>query len=160
MKMRIGVLSDTHLQRVSRELEEIFEKYLSDKDLVLHAGDIVSTEIVDFLCQRDLQAVYGNMDPPEVRSVLPARTVMELGPYRVGLTHGGGSNKGLEARVRSEFRGVDVIVYGHSHIPVNHVKEGVLLFNPGTATGFSFSGIHTLGILELNDGVHGEIIRV
>ena len=158
MKIRIGVISDTHLGHVSSELKEIYDKYLADKDLILHAGDIVSMEIVDFLRKKELEAVHGNMDPLEVKNLLPRRKVIELGPYRLGLTHGGGPSDGLEDRIWAEFRDVDVVVYGHSHRAVNHVREGVLVFNPGTATGFSHSGIHSIGILELDDTIRGEII--
>ncbi len=160
MKIKIGVLSDTHLHGVTREFREIYDKYLSDKDIILHAGDLVSTDIVDFLSGKDFHGVYGNMDPVEVKELLPAKKIIELGPYRLGITHGWGSSVGLEGRIRPEFQNVDVIVYGHSHHPVNHVKEGVLLFNPGTATGFSSDGTHTIGILELGDTIHGDIIRV
>ncbi|MBW2614897.1 MAG: metallophosphoesterase family protein [Deltaproteobacteria bacterium] len=160
MKMKIGVISDTHLGRVTREFEQIYDRYLSDKDLILHAGDITSTVIVDFLSRKDFHGVYGNMDPYDVRDMLPDKKVIELGPYRLGLIHGGGPSAGLEGRVWSEFQNVDVIVYGHSHKAVNHVREGVLVFNPGTASGFSSSGIHSIGILELGDTIQGEIVTL
>ena len=158
MKISIGVLSDTHLKHVTGDLRQIYNRYLSDRDLVLHAGDVVSTEIVDFLEKKDFHAVHGNMDPCEVQELLPGKKVIELGPYRIGLIHGWGPSAGLEDRVRQQFGEVDVIVYGHSHIAANHIREGVLFFNPGAATGFSRSGIHTMGVLELGDAVHGEII--
>jgi putative phosphoesterase len=158
--MKIGVLSDTHLHRVTDEFREIFETYLSDTDLILHAGDVVSTEVIDFLERRPFFGVRGNMDPPEVRERLAGKRMIELGPFRLGLIHGWGSTKGLEERVWPEFRGVDVIVYGHSHHPANQVGQGVVLFNPGTATGYTPSGANTLGILELGETVHGEIITL
>jgi len=58
--------------------------------------------------------------------------------------------------VLAQFNDVDVIVYGHSHKPMNEVVQGVLLFNPGTASGFSSSGAHTLGILECGETVKGK----
>ena len=162
MKIKIGVISDTHLSGVTGEFKQIYDKFLSDKDLILHAGDIVSPEIVDFLNRKNFHGVHGNMDPLEVTEMLPAKKIVELGPYRLGLVHGGGSSAGLEDRIWSEFRShnVDIIVYGHSHHAVNHVREGVLFFNPGTATGFSSSGIHSIGVLELDDTIHGEIITL
>ncbi len=160
MKLRIGVLSDTHLRHVTRELRDIYDRYLADKDVVLHAGDVVSTEVVDFLSKTNFHGVYGNMDPVEVRKLLPERKIIELGSYRLGLIHGWGASAGLEDRIWAQFAKVDVIVYGHSHQAANHVREGVLLFNPGTATGFSFSGVHTVGELELGDTIRGEIIAL
>jgi len=64
----------------------------------------------------------------------------------------------LEDRIAEEFSGVDAIVYGHSHQAVNHLKNGVLYFNPGTATGYSSSGLHSIGLLELGDTIAGRII--
>lgn len=156
--MKIGVISDTHLREVSDELKRIEREHLSCTDLVLHAGDVVSAEVVRFFKRRNFRGVHGNMDPPEVRSLLPEKEIIELGRYRLGLIHGWGASRGLEDRIAECFQGVDIIVYGHSHEPANHVKSGILFFNPGTATGYSGSGLHTLGMLELNDRVHGEII--
>lgn len=160
MNMKIGVLSDTHLSGVTRELRKIYENHLSDKDLILHAGDVVSTEVIDFLDRKNFYGVHGNMDPPEVKESLPRKKLIELGPYRLGLIHGWGASAGVEDRIRDEFQNVDVIVYGHSHLPANHMRDKALFFNPGTATGFSFSGMHTIGVLELGDMIHGTIVRM
>ncbi len=158
MNIKIGILSDTHLKKVSREIEHIFEEYLADKDLVLHAGDVVSEEVLNFLGQKELHAVHGNMDPFEVQRRLPGKSILELGPFRLGLVHGWGPSAGLEDRIVSEFTDVDVIVYGHSHIAANHTRDGILFFNPGTATGYASSGIHSIGVLELGETVTGRII--
>ncbi|MFH1241175.1 MAG: metallophosphoesterase family protein [Pseudomonadota bacterium] len=158
--MKIGVLSDTHLKRITHELREIYNNHLSEKELILHAGDIVSPEIIDFLSRKTFHGVHGNMDPSEVKELLPRKKIVELGQYRLGLIHGWGSSAGLEDRIWSEFHDVDVIVYGHSHHEANRIKEGVLLFNPGTATGYSPSSRHTIGILELSDTIRGEIVTL
>jgi putative phosphoesterase len=160
MKMKIGVLSDTHLRRMTKGFREIYDKYLSDKDLILHAGDVVSIEIVNFLSRNSFHGVYGNMDPVELKERLSNKKIIKLGPYRIGLIHGWGASKGLEDRIWKEFQNVDIIVYGHTHHAASHMREGVLLFNPGTATGYSFSGIHTIGVLELDDTIRGEIISL
>ncbi|MDY6971946.1 MAG: metallophosphoesterase family protein [Thermodesulfobacteriota bacterium] len=157
--MKIGVLSDTHLHRVTREFGEIYDKYLSDKDVILHAGDVVSVEIVEFLSRKEFYGVHGNMDPLEIRKLLPRKKIIELGSFRLGLIHGGGrASSGLEDRIWAEFEGVEAIVYGHSHQATNHMRDGVLLFNPGAATSFSCSGTHSIGVLELDDTIRGEII--
>jgi putative phosphoesterase len=160
MKMKIGVLSDTHLHRLTRDFRDILDQFLWDVDLIFHVGDFVSPEIVEFLSRKDFHGVHGNMDPIEVKEVLPEKKVVQLGHHKVGLIHGFGPSRGLEERIRAEFRDVDVIVYGHSHRAANYVKEGILLFNPGTATGFSFSRNHSLGILEVGETIRGEIILI
>ncbi len=158
--MKIGVLSDTHLNRVTEELKEIYDKHLADKDIILHAGDVVSIEVLDFLKRNNFHGVHGNMDPSDVKDVLPEKMEIELGPYRLGLIHGYRHPYGREDRIRSEFKNVDIIIYGHSHRAVNHKKDGVLFFNPGTATGFSSSDSNSIGVLELGDIIRGEIIEL
>jgi putative phosphoesterase len=160
MKFRIGVISDTHLRAVTNTFMEIWDQYLCDKDVIVHAGDIVSTDIIEFLSRKDFHGVHGNMDPVEVKALLPRKKVIELGPYRLGLIHGWGASASLEDGILEEFENVDIIVYGHTHHAASHNREGVLLFNPGTATGFASSGIHSIGILELDHIIRGEIIRL
>ena len=156
--MRIGVLSDTHLHRVSRDLREILDHHLSQVDVLFHVGDYTSPVVMEFLSSKNFHGVYGNMDPLGIRAVLPEKKIVELGGFRFGLIHGWGSSAGLEEKVLGQFTDVDVIVYGHSHKPMNDVVQGVLLFNPGTASGYSSYGVHSIGILECGDTVEGEII--
>ena len=158
---KVAVLSDTHLNTVTAEFEGLWRKFCVDADLVLHAGDVVCEEVVRFMSQAYFHGVHGNMDPPEVRSMLPSQKVIEIEGMLVGLAHGRGSPEGLEERILEDFDQVDMIVYGHSHLPVDHVKYGVRFFNPGTATGLCRSGENTIGLLEFGDnGVTGRIISV
>lgn len=158
--VRVGVLSDTHLSRVSADLGDILERHFSRTDMILHAGDYVSAEVVRFLSKKAFTGVHGNMDSQEIKETLPEKTVIEVGPWKVGLIHGWGPATGLEEKILIEFQDVDVIVYGHAHRAANHTKEGVLLFNPGTATGYSRSGLNSVGILEFGKTVKGEIIDI
>ena len=158
MSMRIGVLSDTHLHQVSKDFRDLLDRRFFDVDVLFHAGDYTSPVVVEFLSLKNFHGVYGNMDPLAVRAVLPEKKIVEIEGFRFGLIHGWGSPRGLEERVLASFNEVDVIVYGHSHRALNEVVQGVLLFNPGTASGFSSSGVHTIGILECGDTVKGEIV--
>ncbi len=157
-KLRVGVISDTHLNGVTRELEALFEDHLAEADVILHAGDVVSCEVIEFLQQKPFYGVSGNMDPPDVRAALPGSCEIDLGSYRVGLIHGWGAAEGLEERVWDRFSNVDVIVYGHSHRPAVTTLGGVILFNPGTALGFSRDGKRSIGILELSRGISPQIL--
>ncbi len=160
MTMKVGVLSDTHLHGVTDALRRIHDRYLAELDVLLHAGDVVSAEVVRFLDGGLFYGVHGNMDPPELRDLLPAARVVELNGVRIGLTHGAGSASTCERAAARRFSDVDVVVYGHSHTPANRFVNGVLLFNPGTATGPCRSGAHTLGILELGEEVKGRIVEI
>ena len=158
--MKIGVISDTHLQDVSLGLRDIYKDYFSDVDMIIHAGDLVSAKIADFLGQKPLHVVQGNMDGWDVKERFPEKKIIETNGFRLGLIHGWGPPFGLEKRLRSEFSDVDVIIYGHSHRPANHVDKGTLFFNPGTAMGFKISGSNSIGILDIEEDVKGTIIKI
>jgi putative phosphoesterase len=158
--MKIGVISDTHLKKVTQQLMDIYDRYLSGVDMIVHAGDLVSMDIVDFLSQKPLHVVQGNMDEWDVKEQFDTKKIIEVNGFRLGLIHGWGSPGGIEKRIRSEFDDVNAIIYGHSHRPANHSDKGVLLFNPGTASGFAISGSHSIGILDVEDELRGRIIMV
>lgn len=158
--MNIGVISDTHLKDVDLRLTTIYEEYFSDVDMIIHAGDLVSPAIVDFFSKKPLHVVQGNMDNAIIRERFPVKAILDVNGFRLGLIHGWGSPFGIEKRIRSEFKDVHVIVYGHSHKPANHMEEGILFFNPGTATGLCMSGSHSIGILSIDKEVKGTIINL
>lgn len=159
-KITIGVLSDTHLSRVTGAFKELYDQMLADVDLIMHAGDFVSEEIVAFLDQKTFHGVHGNMDSFGIKQQLPEKKIVEIGFYRLGLIHGSGPKGGLEERVLAEFQNVDVVIFGHSHRPENRQRGGVLLFNPGSASGYRPSGFNSIGIITLADTIQGEIIRL
>ncbi len=160
MAFTIGVISDTHLRQVTKEFERLYEKYLADKDLIIHAGDIVCEDVIEFLSQKPLKAVCGNMDPFELRKKLLPKEIIDVEGFKLGVIHGWGPSAGLEERILNEMPETDVIIYGHSHYPSNQVREGVLMFNPGTATGYPSAGFNSIGILEIDDTIQGKIIRL
>jgi len=156
--MKIGVISDTHLRDVDSQLIDIYEEYFSDMDMIIHAGDLVSLGVVDFLSQKPLHVVQGNMDSLNIKERFPKKSIVEVSGFRLGLIHGWGSPFGMERRIRSEFSDVNVIIYGHTHRPAHHIDRGVVLFNPGTATGLSVGGSNSIGILDIGETVEGKII--
>ena len=98
---------------------------------------------------------------PRVEDEIPPKRVLQIGRFRIGLIHGWGSPLDLEDRIRREFENVDCIVYGHSHYPANHIREGILFFNPGTACDRRHAGSNTVGILEVGeDAITGRIIAI
>lgn len=158
--MKLGVISDTHLEEVAPQLIHIYQDCFSDVDMIIHAGDVVSTAIVDFLGRKPLHLVQGNMDSSEIKKRFPKKKVIDVQGFRLGLIHGWGSPSGIEKRIRSEFDDIDAIVYGHSHMPAYHTERGVIFFNPGSAAGFSISGSHSIGILDISKEIRGSIITL
>ncbi len=160
--MRIGVISDTHIPSVTDRLPERVFAEFRGADLILHAGDMVSLSVLEALEKlTKVEAVCGNMDHLDVCSTLPAKRIIEAGKFRIGLTHGFGAPNGLVEWVKDQFIGdkVDAIVFGHSHHAMNEVIDGVLFFNPGTATDRRFSHELSIGMLEVDDtSITGTII--
>jgi len=159
--LKIGVISDTHLRGPDDRLLAIIRKHFHGAELILHAGDLVDLRVLDAFGDKDVIAVCGNMDSSNVEDEIPPKRVLEIGRFRIGLIHGWGSPLDLEDRIRNEFENVDCIVYGHSHLPANHIREGILFFNPGTACDRRHAGSNTVGILEVGeDAITGRIIAI
>lgn len=158
--MRIGVVSDTHIPMRARTLPaEIFNGLLG-VEMILHAGDLVDLQVLAELSAiAPVYAVHGNVDPPEVRRVLPRTRIIEAGPFRIGLTHGYGSGGNTPLRALQTFKDVDCVVFGHSHQALCERRGRVLLFNPGSPTDKRWSEKHSYGILTVNAAsISGEIV--
>ncbi len=160
--MRILVLSDTHIPRVAHDIPQKVYDEIEGVDMILHAGDFVEKDLLDRLnILKPTHAVCGNMDAANLRNVLNPKEVIEVEKVKIGLIHGYGVPKDLIDTVRSEFGGIDAIVFGHSHAPVNIVKDGVLFFNPGSPTDTIFATVNSYGILEVDDKkITGRIVRL
>jgi len=158
--MLIGVMSDTHLERVTGGLQRILESHFQKADLILHAGDIVSGAVLSYLDGWGVSSVRGNMDRPEVSGVLPVKRVIQAGPFKIGLIHGFGAPRGLAEKLINEFDEIDCLVFGHSHQAANRVAGGVLCFNPGSAAESLTGRRRTIGLLHVTDRIEGEIVHI
>ena len=158
--MKIGVISDTHLREPGLEFMRMVESHFKDVETIFHAGDFVDLSIAEYLSsQKELIAVCGNMDSPEIQKAFPRKRMVEMKGFKIGLIHGGGPPFGIESRIRGEFDKVDAIVYGHSHVPTSHRVKEIAFFNPGSPTR-SFIHRATVGILHLGEKIQGEIIKI
>nr|WP_202387596.1 metallophosphoesterase [Nocardioides flavescens] len=135
------LLADTHLPKRARDLPAEVWAEVDRADVVLHAGDWVEVDLLDRLEERSRRLVgcWGNNDGPELRARLPEVARVELGGVRFAVVHETGSKEGRERRCAAAYPDVDVLVFGHSHIPWDTVAErpdsGTLrLLNPGSPT--------------------------
>jgi putative phosphoesterase len=134
--VRAVVLSDTHLRADSaRRLPDVVYDALASADVVLHCGDVVERTLLDDLAAyAPVHAVLGNNDV-SLRGTLPERLVVELDGVRVGMVHDSGPTKGRPARMRRAFPSCELVVFGHSHAPVDEPGiDGQWLLNPGSPT--------------------------
>lgn len=157
--MLIGVVSDTHL--TDGPIPEFLIDAFRDVDMILHAGDILEMPVLDQLSGiADTFAVKGNMDHGDVARVLPAKRIIEVEGFKIGLTHGFGAPTDMISKVGAQFDDVDCIVFGHTHTPFVKEEEGVLYFNPGTPTDRIFTDRNSLGYLEITDRIEPRIIDI
>jgi putative phosphoesterase len=161
--MKIGVLSDTHIQSIDEAQclsARLMAGPFADVAAVLHAGDVVIPQLEEYLYPLPWYSVRGNMDQTLV--TVPISRIVELAGKRLGMIHGWGAAEGIEQRVLTSFAGhrLDVLIFGHSHQPLCRKVGSVLLFNPGSATDRRRAKHHTVGILTINNHVSGEIIPI
>src|SRR5438270_7681733 len=129
----IGGLADTPIRRNSaRRLPAALYAALERADLVLHAGDVVTGAVLEELGgYAPTLAVLGNNDG-ELAGRLPEQRSFTVEGLRVAMVHDSGPRQGREGRLRRRFPTADVVVFGHSHVPVDAPGlDGQWLFNPG-----------------------------
>jgi putative phosphoesterase len=178
----LGVLADTHIPdrepQLNPRILEIFQ--LAKVDVILHAGDVSTSGVLDELKQvAPVYAVQGNRDIVYLRQ-LPLRIEMDFEGVSIGMAHGHGTfsrymvdkiHRAVSGRkvgryllrLLQAFPAVDVIVFGHLHVPCNFRLKGKLFFNPGsTSYPWPRGDPATLGLLHIdgNAGVEGEIISL
>ncbi len=135
--MRLLLLADTHIPRRARDLPPQVWQAVDDVDVVIHAGDWVEEPLLDALETRAsrLIGVYGNNDGPALRRRLPEVARAELAGIHLAVIHETGASRGRERRCAEQYAGVDVLVFGHSHIPWDTTAQtGLRLLNPGSPT--------------------------
>ncbi|WP_281964899.1 metallophosphoesterase family protein [Serinicoccus marinus] len=134
--MRLLLLADTHVPKRAKDLPAPVWDRVAKADVVVHAGDWVTPDLLDTLEQRSsrLVAVWGNNDGPELRRRLPEVARTEIGGLRWGVVHETGSKERRQERMRAAYPDLDVLVFGHSHIPWDTEHDGLRLLNPGSPT--------------------------
>jgi putative phosphoesterase len=138
--------------------------HLRGAELILHAGDVCTADVLDELAAyAPVRAVRGNNDGPDVAAWgAPDTLDLDLGGLRVAMIHDAGPAAGRPVRLRRRFLGADLVVFGHSHIPLDHTQDGLRIFNPGSPTDRRRQPQGTIGLLDIADGrlVAAQILPV
>jgi putative phosphoesterase len=135
--MKLVLISDTHLPVRAKKLPAVLWEEIEAADVVIHAGDWVSVELLDELTQRSARLIgcWGNNDGPLLRARLPEVARETLDGLSVAVVHETGAAKGREERCERAYPDVDLLVFGHSHIPWDTTTpRGLRLLNPGSPT--------------------------
>jgi uncharacterized protein len=148
----IGVISDTH-----GLLRPEAVAALRGTDRIIHAGDIGDPAILVRLNGiAPVIAVRGNVDREAWARKVPETNPLEIGRVSIYVLH-----ILDELDLKPEVAGFAAIVYGHSHVPKQEVKNGVLYFNPGSAGPRRFKLPVTVGKLIVHDGrIEAEILHL
>jgi uncharacterized protein len=134
---RLLLLADTHVPRRARDLPSVVWSAVEHCDVVVHAGDWMDVALLDELERRSrkLVGVHGNNDHGELRERLPEVARLDAGGLRLGVVHETGPARGREERCGALYPDLDVLVFGHSHIPWDSTSgTGLRLLNPGSPT--------------------------
>ena len=170
-ELLIGVLSDTHVpSRTGKVSDEVFQEFLKrNVDYVFHLGDFTSIDIynqlIDTFGQEKVIAILGNMDfDSQLKKKLPEKLEFNLFGHKILMIHGMGGPNMIIKRLMKKIENIsdyDLIIFGHTHRPVNEQHDGILFFNPGTTTPIDnkFTVISSFGFLMINkDEIKPEIV--
>ena len=148
----IGVISDTHGLLRPEAVEA-----LRGSEAIIHAGDVGDPAILEALGKiAPVTAVRGNLDTEAWARKLPETNVLEIGGVSIYVLH----NISL-LDLKPEAAGFAAVVYGHSHVPVREMKNGVLYLNPGSAGPKRFRLPACVGKLIVSEGrIRGELIEL
>jgi putative phosphoesterase len=155
--MVIAVISDTHLPRGARRLPEACVERIAGADLLLHAGDFSTLEVLSELeaIGPPVVGVHGNVDSADLRRLLPAERVVEAEGARIAMLHDSGPRRGRLERMRRRFGDrAEIVVFGHSHLPLHEESpDGFQIFNPGSPTERRRAPVHTMGVITVREGL-------
>ena len=145
------------MPRMARALPKALLKGLAKHriDLLVHCGDIVDECVIPlFEAVAPFEAVTGNNDSKALEKRFGCKKVLEFGSVRIGLVHGHGAKSGWKtpdhAFHQFSNEDVDAILFGHSHIPYNVRRDGIVLFNPGSPTDKRLNPCYSFGIVRIN----------
>jgi len=152
--VRVVVLADTHAPRRWRVCPPRVAEHLRGADLILHAGDVCTAAVLIELAEyAPVVAVLGNNDGPDVAAWGADPTAeLDLDGLRVAMVHDSGAATGRLARMRRTFPAADLVVFGHSHIPLDASAGDLRIFNPGSPTDRRRQPHGTLGLLRIDSG--------
>lgn len=153
--LRVAVISDTHGPRFWKAMPPAVAAQLEDVDVVLHAGDVCVASVLDEIAAfAPVHVVLGNNDGADVAAWgAPETLELDLDGLRIGMIHDSGPKAGRVARLRRQFPDADLVVFGHSHIPLDETDGDLRIFNPGSPTDKRRQPRGTMGQLVIDDGV-------
>jgi len=139
---------------MAKRLPDRLLEELGTADGIIHAGDWTDVSVLRVLRQyAPVYGICGNNDGPGLVRRLGFRRIVTLEKVKVGIVHGHGPGRREETETRAlrafAANEVDIVVFGHTHIPMKKSREGVLLFNPGSLTDKRRAACCSFGLLTI-----------
>ena len=161
--MKLAIIADTHIGQRLQDFPQLFLELLDSPDVIIHSGDFTNVYALETIAALadTFYGVYGNMDSPAVKDMLPRELRFELNSVSFGLIHGWGAGWDLHNRVYDHFKSdrPRIIIFGHSHIPFRQNFGTTLLLNPGSVSGNLFSDKGSFLLMELSEDGEFEIVK-
>ncbi len=162
-RMRVGLLSDTHIPEVEKGLPPQLTEAFQGVDLILHAGDIYVASVLDNLERiAPVLAARGDDDYGDtlIDKRVKGKHVLELAGQTLYLTHerpyspDWWHSQWWESTLSPGLnKKPDIVVFGHLHSTVVEHVDGILFVNPGSPTFLNYRrGPGTVGILDIDSG--------
>ncbi len=151
---KIVIVSDTHIPVRAKKLPSALIAECQQADFIIHAGDWQTMDVFyELSAYADTDGVTGNVDPWDILDRFGKKKIFTIDGLRIGVIHGDGVRSTTEQRAFDAFADekVDIVVFGHSHIPVMRDEKGVTLFNPGSPTDKRRQSQYSFGLLEIGD---------
>lgn len=146
---------------MAKVLPKIVLEIFKDMDHIIHAGDILSMDVISDLEKlAPVTAVAGNVDSPELLEKIGDRKIITFGNFNIGIFHGHGKKGKTVDRAIKCFQDdtVNCIIFGHSHIPYCQYHGDILLFNPGSPTDKRRNYNYSIGVIEINEIISPRLI--
>ena len=160
--MLIGVISDTHIPERASKIPEVIFEIFKGVDMILHAGDLVSPDVLEELEQiAPTKCSQGNMDRA-YGVKLPKNIFLEIEGVKIGLNHGEVYPRGDTQQLKyiAMEMGVEVLISGHTHWSFIKEVGDVLLLNPGSPTVPRLSD-PSIMLLEINNKkIDAQIVKI
>lgn len=159
--MKIGVISDTHIPNRATSIPTTVLEGFAGVELIIHVGDWQDMSVYQELTRiAPVEGVAGNVDGEEIQQKFGVKKVLSINGFKIGVVHGDGKGKTTLKRVTEAFNNqvVDVILFGHSHIPYHQIHNGIIYFNPGSPTDKRIQKKYSYGILSLEKEIQAELI--
>ncbi len=151
---KIVIVSDTHIPVRAKKLPQALITECQEADFIIHAGDWQTMDVFyELSAYAETDGVTGNVDPWDILDRFGKKKIFTIEGLKIGVIHGDGVRNTTEQRAFDAFADdhVDIIVFGHSHIPVMRDEDGITLFNPGSPTDKRRQPQYSFGLLEISD---------